>query len=126
MITCAGRHPPERLRRVGAAAELGLDGRLRPVAGVLAMMEAAERLGLDGMLVAPESAGEASLAGGVPVLAPRYLNEAVDVLAGRRPRRSCRSRTCVRPRRFQDLADVRGNCARGGRSRSPRRVATTC
>ncbi len=109
VITCAGRlHPPERLRRVGAAAELGLDGRLRPVAGVLAMMEAAERLGLDGMLVAPESAGEASLAGGVPVLAPRYLNEAVDVLAGTAPAPELPEPHLRPPAPFPDLADVRG------------------
>ena len=66
VLTTAGHlRPPDRLRRVGAAAELGLDGRLRPVHGVLAMMEAAGRLGLDGMLVAPENAAEAALAGTV-------------------------------------------------------------
>ena len=36
VLTTAGHlRPPDRLRRVGAAAELGLDGRLRPVQGVL-------------------------------------------------------------------------------------------
>jgi len=43
--------------------ELGLDGRLRPVAGTLAMAEAAGREGLQALVVAPENAGEAALAG---------------------------------------------------------------
>src|SRR6185295_12069613 len=110
VLTTAGHlRPPDRLRRVGAAAELGLDGRLRPVHGVLAMMEAAGRLGLDGMLVAPENAAEAALAGTVAVLAPTHLNEAVAVLAGTAPvpdlpEPAPAGNGAVHP----DMADVRG------------------
>jgi len=110
VLTTAGHlRPPDRLRRVGAAAELGLDGRLRPVHGVLAMMEAAGRLGLDGMLVAPENAAEAALAGTVAVLAPTHLNEAVAVLAGTAPvpalpAPASAGGDAVHP----DMADVRG------------------
>jgi len=79
------------------------------VHGVLAMMEAAGRLGLDGMLVAPENAAEAALAGTVAVLAPTHLNEAVAVLAGTAPvpalpAPASAGGDAVHP----DMADVRG------------------
>ena len=73
------------------------------------MMEAAGRLGLDGMLVAPENAAEAALAGTVAVLAPTHLNEAVAVLAGTAPVPELpppvpADSEAVHP----DMADVRG------------------
>jgi magnesium chelatase family protein len=82
VLAVSGQAPAERIERVAAAAELGLDGRLRPVAGVLAMAEAAAQLELDCILVAPENAAEASLVPGIAVAAVADLNQAVGVLEG--------------------------------------------
>ena len=61
-LAACGQMPRAAAARVAAIAELGLDGRLKPVPGVLAMAEATVRLGLHGIVVAPENAGEAMLA----------------------------------------------------------------
>src|SRR5919198_4590823 len=75
--------PPERLAGHAAVGELGLDGGLRPVGGVLAAAEGARRGGLRKLFCAAECAAEAALAGieAVPV---RHLAEAVAYLRGER------------------------------------------
>jgi magnesium chelatase family protein len=75
--------PVERLAGHAAVGELGLDGGLRPVGGVLAAAEGARRGGLQRLLCAAECAPEAALAGieAVPV---RHLAEAVAYLRGER------------------------------------------
>jgi magnesium chelatase family protein len=101
--------PPERLAGHAAVGELGLDGRLRPVGGVLAAAEGARRGGLEKLLCAAECAAEAELAGieAVPV---RHLAEAVAYLRGERdppevePSTNGNSPEVPVP----DLADVRG------------------
>lgn len=61
--------------------ELALDGRIRPVGGVLAAAEGARRSGLERLLCAAESAPEASLAGVEPV-GVRHLAEAAAYVRG--------------------------------------------
>jgi magnesium chelatase family protein len=82
ILAASGQVESAAVSRVGAAAELGLDGRLRPIQGAIAIAEAAGRQGLEGLLVAPENAVEASLAEAVPVLPAYDLYEAVQILAG--------------------------------------------
>src|SRR6476659_7004633 len=82
ILAASGQVESVAVGRVGAAAELGLDGRLRPIQGTIAIAEAAGRHGLQGLLVAPENAVEASLAEAVPVLPAYDLYEAVQILAG--------------------------------------------
>lgn len=67
-------------RMVGTAetvflAELGLDGRLRPVAGVLPAAAAAARAGAGTLVVSRENAAEAALVPGLDVLAASHLRE---------------------------------------------------
>jgi magnesium chelatase family protein len=83
VLAVSRQAPPERVARVAAAAELGLDGRLRPVRGALAMAEAARRAGVEALIVAGESAVEAGLGGGVEIIAARDLRHAVEILWGR-------------------------------------------
>jgi magnesium chelatase family protein len=73
--------PPERLAGHAAVGELGLDGRIRPVAGTLAVAEGARRAGMTRLVCAVESAAEASLAGVVPVPFGR-LHEVVAYFRG--------------------------------------------
>src|SRR3954468_7942911 len=67
--------PPERLDEHASVGELGLDGRLRRVGGVLAVAEAATRAAIDRLICPVDSAAEAALAGVQPVPA-RHLAEA--------------------------------------------------
>ena len=108
LLAASGQAPPDRVARVAAAAELGLDGALRPVRGALAMAEAAGKVGAEALIVSPESATEAALAGTVPVIAARSLRHVVDILRDRAeplpipdPVAPVRSAT-------GDLAEVRG------------------
>jgi len=65
-----------------AVGELGLDGRVRPVRGVLPVVEAAAALGCRRVIVARENAAEAALVRGVTVLAVNDLLEAWDAAVG--------------------------------------------
>lgn len=81
VLAASRQLPAERLAEHACVGELSLDGRVRPVAGAIAVAEGARRSGMGRVLCAPESAREASLAGieAVPV---RHLAEAVAYLRG--------------------------------------------
>ena len=81
-ILAASRQLPiDSLSGLAAIGELALDGRLRPVRGVLAAAEGARHSGLNRLVCAAESAAEAALAGVDPVPA-RHLAEVVSYLRG--------------------------------------------
>jgi magnesium chelatase family protein len=73
--------PPQRLEGHAAVGELALDGRVRPVPGILVAAEAARRAGLEHLVCAAESAAEAALAGIDPIPV-RHLAEASAYLRG--------------------------------------------
>ena len=108
-ILAASRQvPPERVMEHAAVGELGLNGRLRPVGGVLAAAEGARTGGLEKLICAAECAAEAALAGIEPV-AVRHLAEAVAYLRGERdppPVEPVNGHAPESP--CPDLADVRG------------------
>jgi magnesium chelatase family protein len=110
VLAASRQVPPERLTGHAAVGELGLDGGLRPVGGVLAAAEGARRGGLEKLLCAAECAAEAALAGieAVPV---RHLAEAVAYLRGERdpPEVEAPASNVYGPAvACPDLADVRG------------------
>jgi magnesium chelatase family protein len=96
VLAASSQAPVERVARVAAAAELGLDGRLRPVRGALAM------------IVAAESAVEAGLGGGVEIVAARDLRHAVEILLGRAEPAAVPDPPADEEDCGPDLADVRG------------------
>ena len=108
VLAASRQVPPERLAGHAAVGELALDGRVRPVGGVLAAAEGARRTGLTRLLCAAESAAEVALAGVEPI-AIRHLAEGVAYLRGERgppeppPLGECRTEPPE-----PDLADVRG------------------
>ncbi len=109
-ILAASRQlPADRLANHAAIGELALDGRLRPVAGVLAAAEGARRAGLGRLLCAAESAAEAALAGIEPIPA-RHLAEVVGYLRGEYEPEPVEvaSDGDAPPVEVPDLADVRG------------------
>jgi magnesium chelatase family protein len=81
VLAASRQVPPEALGGHAAVGELALDGRLRPVGGVLAAAEGAREAGLSRLLCAVECAAEAALAGIEPVPV-HHLAEAVAYLRG--------------------------------------------
>ena len=106
VLVADGRLPAEDLVGMAFLAELGLDGRLRAVPGVLPQvrcLDAAE------VVVAPESAAEAALARGPAVRAPVSLGELVSVLRGEESWPEPPSPESADPTaKILDLADVKG------------------
>ena len=109
ILAASGQLPHEELEQNAALGELGLDGRIRPVGGALAVAEGARRAGLTRILCAAESTPEASLAGVEPIPI-RHLAEAVAYLRGARdPPPYVAAVNGHLPRAaVPDLADVRG------------------
>jgi len=109
ILAASGQLPHEALAEHAALGELGLDGRVRPVGGALAVAEGARRAGLSRILCAAESTPEASLAGVEPIPI-RHLAEAVAYLRGERdpPPYVAAPNGRVLRAAVPDLADVRG------------------
>jgi magnesium chelatase family protein len=101
--------PLDRLGAHAAIGELALDGRIRPVRGVLAAAEGARRAGFGRLLCAEASASEASLAGVEPIPV-QHLAEVVAYLRGEidPPPFEPSSNGVVERQDDLDLADVRG------------------
>ena len=83
LLAASGVIPEDSLKGWFAAAELSLDGRLKPVPGVLPLALLARGEKARGLLTAPENSAEAAVVEGVDVYAPRTLAEAVAFIAGR-------------------------------------------
>ena len=89
--------------------ELALDARVRPVPGALLAAETARACGLDSILCARASAGEAALLGGVAAIGVEHLAEAVAWLRGERTIEPASPADARREERTTgDLSDVRG------------------
>jgi magnesium chelatase family protein len=83
VLTAAGTVPRAASDTVMFFGELGLDGRLRPVPGVLpAVAAAAANGGFGTVMVAEQNAPEAALVPGIRVIAAASLTAAMDWLRG--------------------------------------------
>ena len=110
VLAAAGEVPVERLADAVLIAELGLDGRARPVCGVLPAVVAAARQGFTRFVVAGGNAKEARLVPDVEVTAVADLAGLCDWLRGRTPSEP-EEDTAITPDvddRGPDLADVLG------------------
>lgn len=74
LLAAAGQLPPHVLEGVVLIGELGLDGAVRPVRGILPMLVAAARAGLSRAIVPVPNAAEAALVPGVTVRVAASLN----------------------------------------------------
>jgi magnesium chelatase family protein len=84
-ILCAtGIVKPDRLRRALVLGELSLDGRTRPVRGVLPIALHCRRRGLAPLVVPVDNAAEAAVVTGIEVVPVRTLHDAVEYLNGER------------------------------------------
>jgi magnesium chelatase family protein len=93
--------------------ELGLDGSIRRVRGVLAAAMLARERELRGVLVPAASADEAVVVDGIEVYGVTQLAEVIAALAGREPLRAAtRGPSRARERHAQvDMSEVRGQLA---------------
>jgi magnesium chelatase family protein len=91
-----------------ALGELGLDGTVRPVRGMLPLAEAAARAGAATLLVPAENGPEAALVPGLRVLPVRTLDEAWRTARGLFEPAAPDAR-CGPPPDVPDLRDVRGH-----------------
>ncbi|MEU3006512.1 YifB family Mg chelatase-like AAA ATPase [Streptomyces sp. NPDC007020] len=80
VLGAAERIDPATIADVVMIGELGLDGRVRPVRGVLPAVLAAAEAGYEHVVVPEQTAGEAALVPGVSVLGVRSLRQLVAVL----------------------------------------------
>lgn len=80
VLGAAERIDPRELAHLMMIGELGLDGRVRPVRGVLPAVLAAAEAGYRQVVVPEQTAAEASLVPGVSVLGVRSLRQLIAVL----------------------------------------------
>ncbi|MCR2804996.1 YifB family Mg chelatase-like AAA ATPase [Paenibacillus soyae] len=75
ILTASGQLEPSLLEGVLLIGELSLDGGIRPVTGVLAMMEQAQRKGMKRVLLPTGNRKEAAWISGIEVFAVTHLRE---------------------------------------------------
>ncbi|RPK90578.1 MULTISPECIES: YifB family Mg chelatase-like AAA ATPase [Streptomyces] len=80
VLGAAERIDPATIADVVMIGELGLDGRVRPVRGVLPAVLAAAEAGYEQVVVPEQTAGEAALVPGVSVLGVRSLRQLIAFL----------------------------------------------
>ncbi|HEY2833192.1 MAG TPA: YifB family Mg chelatase-like AAA ATPase [Sporichthyaceae bacterium] len=112
VLAAAARVPQEALADLAVLGELGLDGSVRGLRGVLPAVATASRAGLGRVLVPRTNATEAALVPDVEVLAVSSLREALALLRGEEVPEQLQLEVPTRrpdARRPQlDLAEVRG------------------
>ncbi len=110
LLTASEQLALSRGARTAMVGELALDGSLRPVAGVLAIAEAARQLGIESILVPAENGQEAALVDGIEVVCLESLGQLAALAAGEWDP----PRPAPMPLRLEageggpDLADLRG------------------
>ncbi|MFX0537720.1 YifB family Mg chelatase-like AAA ATPase [Ornithinimicrobium sp. Y1847] len=118
MMAAAGHLQPHVIEDVAHVGEMGLDGTIRSVNGVLPMVVAAAEAGITEVMVPLESATEAALVRGVRVRAVRTLAEVLAFYTARAEGVSFelpRPLTRLRPvPEVKDLRDVVGQAAARG------------
>ena len=109
VLAASGQLPAEVLTTTCAIGELGLDGQLRPVRGVLAVARHVAATSDALLIVPPDNLQEALRVPGARAMGPRTLAELVATLRDGTARSDVRvRRSGVRPVETPDLGDVMG------------------
>lgn len=82
LLAAAGIVPPDTAAKYFFTGELALDGRIRPVKGILPMAASASRIEHSGIVVPAANADEAAMAGEQHVYPVEHLSTVVDFLQG--------------------------------------------
>jgi magnesium chelatase family protein len=109
ILTAAGAIPAEVHENSLFVGELALDGRVRPVRGVLPMAAYARARSIARLFVPRENAYEAAVVGGDCAIVPvGHLGELVNALQGEAPSVDPVTPPAFAPTTSADLADIRG------------------
>jgi magnesium chelatase family protein len=116
LLAATDELPAAVLDGAAVLGELGLDGTVRPVPGILALVDALAGLGIGRVVVPIANAAEAALVQGVEVLAARSLGELRSCLKGEDgwptwcadPPTGAADARDARDDELLDLSDVRG------------------
>jgi magnesium chelatase family protein len=109
LLQASGQFELPASQRFATVGELGLDGSLRPVPGVLPIAEAARKGGIEALIVPEELGPEAALAGeGIEVVPLSRLDQLHAVAAGERKAPTPLSLEPRIAEHAPDLADLRG------------------
>jgi magnesium chelatase family protein len=109
ILTAAGAIPPEVHDNSIFVGELALDGRVRPVRGVLPMAAYARARAITRLFVPRENAPEAAVVGGDCAIVPvGHLGEVVEALQNQGTRFEPVAPPTFLPSTSADLADIRG------------------
>ena len=82
-LAVLGAYGQADLKKIGpfaAVGELGLNGRIKPVSGVMSMVMAAKKGGLRQVLLPAENAAEAKVVEHMKIIGVSSLNQAVEIL----------------------------------------------
>jgi magnesium chelatase family protein len=82
MLVAMGQVELPRAEHFAVVGELALDGKVRPIPGVLPVAVCCRDNGMTGLLVPEENANEAAVVDNVDVIPVGSLNDAIDFLAG--------------------------------------------
>jgi magnesium chelatase family protein len=103
---------PDAIARHAMIGELALDGRVRPVAGVLPIVLELKRRHVRSVLVPADNAGEAAVVRGIDIIPVGHLREVVAFLNGNLPIEpfvaDVESYFTTGPEAGMDFADVKG------------------
>ncbi len=109
VLVAAGLEPVEQLDKTVLLGELALDGRVRPVRGVLPGLIAARRSGMRRAIVPAQALPEAALVSDMEVLGAEHLSEVLNWLRGEQDTLHVpTSRPAQHPPDTPDLVDVIG------------------
>lgn len=115
LLAAGGQACPTALASTAFLGELGLDGSLRSVSGVLPIATRCRDAGIDALVVPEENAREAAVVDGLRVFAAADLRAVVDHLGGTRPivptRVDIDALLARATEQGPDLRDVRGQAA---------------
>ena len=108
LIGASGQLPDGLTSSFALAGELALDGSVRPIAGVLAMAEAARAAGSERLVVADANGPEAALVDGLEVLPLERLDQLPALLRGEWKPAAPEPLALAGPAVGPDLVDLRG------------------
>ena len=112
LLVASGVVSQELVSDVFITGELSLDGSIRPVDGVLAMVAELPKIGITRCIVPVENAQEAALVDGLEVVASRFLIELVEHLCDKPIQPTIASHVYeTPPQDLPDIADIRGQAS---------------
>ena len=77
VLAISGQIPTESTASTVIAGELSLDGSLRPIKGIINIVETAKQNGIKRVIIPSANAAQASLVNGIEIVAPQTLKELV-------------------------------------------------